>query len=132
MSTGAPLNLPKPKAGTNTGQDLIEIGNSLQKINDAHSTLMGRVGELSGLRVRNAPNGVWFSLSENSSHLLLTLRTGSAEAGLYAIRVTENGSALVTNLFPSPDTHLSVETGASGVRVVSNMYTQAVSLITLS
>lgn len=44
MSTGSPLNLPKPKATTNTGQDMIELGNSLQKINDRIKNIEANIG----------------------------------------------------------------------------------------
>ena len=70
MSTGAPLNLPKPKGTTNTGQDLIELGSSLQKINDA-------VGDLNQTTVRylvqNAPGTPW---KDHLSSILPNLQIG--------------------------------------------------------
>ena len=78
MSTGAPLNLPKPKATTNTGQDMIEMGNSLQKINDAVGGLNTEKGAVpDGMSLNDVGTGSWAIMSSRThSNLPSGITTG--------------------------------------------------------
>lgn len=92
MSTGAPLNLPKPKATTNTGQDMIELGNSLQKINDAIKEIRSNLYHLKVEQVHSS-----ILLSANTSYLLIVQRlsTSAGFAAQYSIRTDTSGMHIV-------------------------------------
>ena len=113
MSTGAPLNLPKPKATTNTGQDMIELGNSLQKINDAVGGISDRLVEFRRIA---RTSGTTLSATLPSAGLYLVVVGGassSATSAMYILTYSPQGVInTLTVIGPSNDSHTITSSGA--------------------
>ena len=90
MSTGAPLNLPKPKATTNTGQDMIELGNSLQKINDRIKNIEANIGLLRPER-QGTHHVTFAGISSGRAYGTLTLPSASRYS-VTSIQIVNVGS----------------------------------------
>ena len=112
MSTGAPLNLPKPKATTNTGQDMIELGSSLQKINDAVGGISDRIVEFRRI-ARTAGTSLSATLPVEGVYLAVVGGQSSPQtSAMYLVTyATPAGINTVTVIAPSNNSHTITSSG---------------------